>query len=244
MASLKVCRDCGEEKPITDFYFYKKKNDKKGGLTPNCKNCRYYYQEFKKTGITREDFNIRQAERVRFKEQGLKRCPTCEHDAVKPVEEFPKKWDSRRQKYQIEYQCKECRTKRLRRYNQLPKTREEIQARREYNRMHWKKRAAENSVEFRATKAAKRVRYRASKYQRTPKWLTKEHHKQIRGIYREAVVIQDRTGVKRHVHHIIPLRGKLVSGLHVPWNLAIVTVDEHHELHRQILKEELSRLRE
>ena len=54
--------------------------------------------------------------------------------------------------------------------------------------------------------------YRAQKIKATPKWLTEEHHKQIAEIYATCPKDCD-------VDHVVPLRGKNVSGLHVPWNL-------------------------
>lgn len=54
---------------------------------------------------------------------------------------------------------------------------------------------------------------RAAVIRRTPPWLTEEHKHQMYLIYKDAHA----RGL--HVDHIVPLRGKLVSGLHVPWNL-------------------------
>lgn len=66
-------------------------------------------------------------------------------------------------------------------------------------------------------------RRRAWVKQATPGWLTAEHLSEIRAIYQEAAA---RIG-EWHVDHIVPLRGKTVCGLHVPWNLQILTGSEN-----------------
>ena len=71
------------------------------------------------------------------------------------------------------------------------------------------------------------ARKRATKLQRMPAWLTKEHKEQIKEIYKFAQRLSNETNVKHHVDHIVPLRGKVVSGLHVPWNLTVITADEN-----------------
>lgn len=57
----------------------------------------------------------------------------------------------------------------------------------------------------------------------TPPWLTPEQHEQIAAIYREA----RSRGPGWHVDHIVPLHGRHVSGLHVPWNLQILPAAEN-----------------
>jgi 5-methylcytosine-specific restriction endonuclease McrA len=56
-----------------------------------------------------------------------------------------------------------------------------------------------------------------------PKWLSPEQKKHIAAIYLQARALTKRTGVKHVVDHIIPLRSEVVCGLHVPWNLQILT---------------------
>ena len=69
---------------------------------------------------------------------------------------------------------------------------------------------------------------RASKLNRTPKWLTKDDLWIINEIYDLAVKRTKILGVKWHVDHIIPLQGKLVSGLHVPSNMQVILGSENH----------------
>lgn len=60
---------------------------------------------------------------------------------------------------------------------------------------------------------------RVAKLQRTPPWADEDL---IRAVYRQARELTVSTGVMHHVDHIIPLQGRLVSGLHVHTNLQIL----------------------
>jgi len=69
---------------------------------------------------------------------------------------------------------------------------------------------------------AKNNRRRAAKLQRTPSWLTPFDLLKIKCIYQVAAMRTRESGESWHVDHIVPLRGKIVSGLHVPSNLQII----------------------
>lgn len=64
---------------------------------------------------------------------------------------------------------------------------------------------------------------RTYKMERTPKWLTETQLKEIEEFYVLAKELQWLSEAPLEVDHIIPLKGELVSGLHVPWNLQILT---------------------
>ena len=61
----------------------------------------------------------------------------------------------------------------------------------------------------------------------TPKWLTKAERLQMRDLYVQARKMTELTRERYVVDHIVPLRGEEVCGLHVPWNLRVITQDEN-----------------
>jgi hypothetical protein len=81
-----------------------------------------------------------------------------------------------------------------------------------------------NNLHIYAKNGAKR---KAAKLQRTPAWLTDIDFERINNEYRVAALLTKVTGSAWHVDHIIPLQGKMVSGLHVPSNLRVLPATEN-----------------
>ena len=69
---------------------------------------------------------------------------------------------------------------------------------------------------------ANKKAYKVAKLNACPLWLTEEDRWMIQEAYELAQIRSDTFGFSWHVDHIIPLRGKMVSGLHVPWNLQVI----------------------
>lgn len=61
---------------------------------------------------------------------------------------------------------------------------------------------------------------RAGLAKATPVWADR---KKIKDVYTRCALETKETGIRHEVDHIIPLKGKLVSGLHVHWNLQVIT---------------------
>lgn len=69
----------------------------------------------------------------------------------------------------------------------------------------------------------------------TPKWLTKEQLLEIEWFYQEAIRLEQETDIIHQVDHIIPIQGKTVCGLHVPWNLQVLTAKENRAKSNKLL---------
>lgn len=72
-------------------------------------------------------------------------------------------------------------------------------------------------------------KYQLSKLQRTPAWLTQHDYKVMESKYAIASWLSAVVGIDYHVDHVIPLRGKKVSGLHVPNNLSVIRAKDNME---------------
>lgn len=93
---------------------------------------------------------------------------------------------------------------------------------REGNREKYRKASLEWAYNNSDKMCASSAKRRAAQTNSTPKWLTVKQLNQMQRLYSFVV---DNPGYQ--VDHIVPLRGKNVCGLHVPWNLQILTAEEN-----------------
>lgn len=61
----------------------------------------------------------------------------------------------------------------------------------------------------------------------TPPWVTQEQKRVMRNLYLQAQRLTKITGERYVVDHIVPLLSECVCGLHVPWNLRVITQEEN-----------------
>lgn len=69
----------------------------------------------------------------------------------------------------------------------------------------------------------------------TPKWVTAEQKLAMRGLYLQAQQLTKLTGERYVVDHIVPLINEDVCGLHVPWNLRVITQEENLKKSNKLL---------
>jgi hypothetical protein len=158
----------------------------------------------------------------------MKECRTC--STVKELISFTSYIDNRNNKQYYRINCKPCENDRLRDYRKISskKFRADHPS---YCSENYKKRKIENpdmckvsSKKWRIKNPllnrAKKSRERVQKLKATPLWLTVEQKRDILNVYKNCP-----SGY--HVDHIVPLKGKIVSGLHVSWNLQYLTPQQN-----------------
>lgn len=146
-------------------------------------------------------------------------CIECESVALKTP-----KWKAYRKQHYLNN--KEKVLEQTRQYQRENRGRLDVAAKAWINNNRDKKRGTDKK--WRKTHPekhkAKLAAYRAKKLQAMPSWVDK---KEIQNVYRDCTRTTAQTGIAHQVDHIIPLRHKKVCGLHVPWNLQIITAHEN-----------------
>jgi len=218
------CISCKIVKVSSEFY---KDKRRAGGLWSQCKECykTSYYEPRKEALLAKNRlyYRLNQQELINYQKEYRKK--NSNHIRIKKISKYEE---------DLEYQTRAKKASRER----YERNREsELENRKEYrvkNKevIREKKRIyARNNPDVISALSAKR---NASKANATPKWADM---KEIRKIYKQASEISKCTGVKHHVDHIIPLRGKIVTGLHVASNLRIIPAVENIKKQNKFLEE-------
>jgi 5-methylcytosine-specific restriction endonuclease McrA len=227
----KICTKCKVVKPFEKF---NKDKYRKDGLTASCKECvSLNWKKFKedhaeKLQEIKDNFNAtRRQERLENPEK-----------VRKEARDLYQKTKEKRRLYDKAYREKYLEQIKLRRKLQRIRDKLKLSQRhklwRSKNIESIRERVRANAGKY-AAMSAKR---RASKLQATPKWLSPEQLDEIKLLYLFVAERRQITGLDLEVDHIVPLQGETVCGLHVPWNLQVLTASEnaskgnrfHHQL--------------
>jgi 5-methylcytosine-specific restriction endonuclease McrA len=98
-------------------------------------------------------------------------------------------------------------------------------------RQYKDKHKANNPEYYKALTSTRKRRHRSA----TPKWVTHEQKLAIRQLYLEAMKLTKLTGERYVVDHIVPLINPDVCGLHLPWNLQVMTQEENLKKSNKLL---------
>ena len=204
---MKTCTKCKQTKDLSGFT---KRKSKKDGLDLWCKSCCSVSNKAYRTKNKEEVDNYNREYRKAHRKEAVE--------------------------YNATYRVKNREQKRIRDAEYYQKNKDKIKAKQKnYYTRYYEQNKEHLSIKaktYRKTNSGKvnawTAKRHAAKLEATPKWLTEEHLKQIEAFYVEAARLTRETGVRHEVDHIVPLQSKKVRGLHVPWNLQVLTKEENN----------------
>jgi len=214
---MKLCSKCKIEKPKLGFSRNKNTRD---GLDGTCKSCTSARSanHYSKNKSRRKLQMLEWVGKNRSKLSGY--CKKWRDANPGEQARLSKMWyDKNREKaLASDKASREANIEKFLQRERESYTRYRIQ--RAERRAKWAAKNPDKICEYAASR-------RSAKSNRTPPWLTSAHFEEILSFYSAAAQLSRLMGGEYHVDHIVPLRGKRVSGLHVPWNLQILTKNEN-----------------
>lgn len=204
---MKICTKCNELKNLDDFTVDSRMKDKRRSSCKICTRLRdvnFRIEHKEKINSKRRESNKEKGEEVLIKQRIYREA---NKDRINELQI---------KLYHENMKDPEFREKRREKDKEyFAENKEDINA--------WRKEYVKTDGGVRNSDKARR---RACKMQATIN-LTDEQLIEIDNIYGEAKRLTKETGIKMHVDHIIPLQHDKVCGLHVPWNLQILTASEN-----------------
>lgn len=163
---------------------------------------------------------------------GYKYCNSCNN--VLCISSFNKDKNTWSQLHVL---CKNCHKEKTKKYNNAnPEKVAYTQSR--YKQINREKFVTYNRsyrLAHLAEDAARSMKRYTSKKQAAPMWLTKDQYLQILDFYKLAKELTLATGIAHQVDHIVPIQGNNVCGLHVPWNLQVITALENRKKSNKLI---------
>lgn len=242
---MKVCSKCKQEKELDE---YSNSKDTLDGKQRQCRECQkdYYKENREKLLNKQKQYQKENSEKVKktkkkYREKNKDKARQYYLDNKEYLDkqnrEYRKKNKERMTNWEREYK-KEYRKKNK---DKMKKYRDEYRFKNKDKLTHQKKEYDKKYIQTPRGKVisrAKNAKRRAMQKQRTPIWVDSNHLEKIKEYYRIAQIMMLLFPKELYeVDHIVPLQGKEVSGLHVWWNLQVITKSENCKKSYKLIKE-------
>ncbi len=217
----KPCTVCGLVKLLGDFKPCKRM---RLGVASECRACSKAsndrYRVANKEKINARAREAKRIDPVRFRAYKARDYAAHKEGYARRARASAERNADRAKGWAKTYQIKHAEALRARRALKA----DNLAAKRAANRAHLSQSFREWTKKNPGYDAARKAKRRSAKKKATPPWI---NSKDFLPIYKTCNDITRVTGVEHQVDHIYPLQGIDSCGLHVPWNLQILTKSQN-----------------